>query len=542
MRRTAAALLVTLCLTPALRAQDVRGVVRDSASGDPVAGAVILVLDSAGRTAAQQLTSERGLYRVVRTPAARRLRVLRIGYRPREMALPAGPASLDIALVAIPVLLETVQVTGSVQCPRRDDSEAALALLGQARAGLLAVMVARRANPAALVRLGFERRMDGLSDRIVSQQVRIERESAAGISFDAVRTPAEFLRLGFVAEQWGQQRFLAPDADVLLDDTFANGYCFRVAERRRDRPDQVGLGFAAAGRLGGRVDIDGTLWIDTVARALVDIEFQYTGLPDSLQHYRPGGRIGFRTMPNGLVLVERWVLRLVGLDQTEEYSIDLMRSVRRHDYYYSETGGELARATWPDGTAWRAPLGAVRVRLRTPDGSPLPNAGIRLADTHYRGTGDSVGTVEIRDLVPGPYAVALADPRLAAIDLELPTDLRFVAVRDSTVSLTLRAQTAEAFTAERCRGGRRSAQAAGALVLGRVYTLDGRPRGSARVFAATLEGPTELGSYTTGSDGVFAFCVPASAVGQAVGFDVERTRVTATVVAPLTVVRLQQRP
>jgi hypothetical protein len=36
--------------------------------------------------------------------------------------------------------------------------------------------------------------------------------------------------------------FFAPDADVLLDDGFAVGYCFRVATAGRDR-NQIGLAF-----------------------------------------------------------------------------------------------------------------------------------------------------------------------------------------------------------------------------------------------------------------------------------------------------------
>ena len=69
------------------------------------------------------------------------LRVVRIGFRPRDVALPltrpfaVGP--LDLTMVELPTLLEPVAVQANRRCPRRDDRAAAFALLEQARAGVL---------------------------------------------------------------------------------------------------------------------------------------------------------------------------------------------------------------------------------------------------------------------------------------------------------------------------------------------------------------------------------------------------------------------
>ncbi len=537
--RLTVATLAALCLAHPLRAQELRGTVRDSATRDPIAGAVVILRDSAGRSVTQVLTSDRGHFRAVAPPEARRLRVVRIGYRPHDAPLGAA-LPLDIALTAIPVLLDPVRVAAAVNCPRHDDTDAAMALLAQARAGLLAVMVARRTNPPAVVRLAYQRRMDGLSERIVRQTVRRETESRAGESFEAVRTPAEFLRLGFVTHGLGT-RFLGPDADILLDDTFAHGYCFRIAEPQRARPTQVGLSFVAAGRLPDRVDVEGTLWIDTVARALVDIEFRYRGLQAAIERHRPGGHISFRTMPNGLVLIDRWVLRLVGVEQLGQiYDNRSRRLIPSEWVFYSEAGGELARASWRDGPTWRGPLGLLRLTGLTDEGAPVAGAIMHLQDTDT----DAAGELEIPDLVPGPYTLMIQEPRLNELNIELPAGVSFVAQRDSTTTVTFRVPTGESFTRRRCDADSRI-RTGGRMVLGRATTTDGRPLAEVRVTANLDESGQPLQPlrvYITGSDGLFHFCLPVQP-GATIAFDAVRggglpVRVVRTLADSLTIVSI----
>jgi hypothetical protein len=70
------ALAATLGTTAA--AQELRGTVRDSASGLPIPGAVLVLHDAAGNVIARNITSDRGQYRVVLRPEARRIQVLRL--------------------------------------------------------------------------------------------------------------------------------------------------------------------------------------------------------------------------------------------------------------------------------------------------------------------------------------------------------------------------------------------------------------------------------------------------------------------------------
>ena len=49
------------------------------------------------------------------------------------------------------------------------------------------------------------------------------------------------MRRGFRADSGGEHVYFAPDADVLLDDAFASGYCFHIAYCNLNRGDRVML-------------------------------------------------------------------------------------------------------------------------------------------------------------------------------------------------------------------------------------------------------------------------------------------------------------
>ena len=87
-------------------AQELRGVVRDSVSRLAIPGAVVTLLDSATALAARTITNERGEFRaILRADGVRRVRVVRLGFRPAEVAVPRGrdgTIQLDITLVALP--------------------------------------------------------------------------------------------------------------------------------------------------------------------------------------------------------------------------------------------------------------------------------------------------------------------------------------------------------------------------------------------------------------------------------------------------------
>lgn len=528
-----------------LSGQQVVGTVRDSASGRPVPGAVVLALDSLGQTVARGTTDQLGHYRLPASAAPQRLRVLRIGFRPLESARLAGRAGrpVDLSLAAIPLLLDEVRVSAAPNCSKRADRAAALALLGQARAGLLATVVARAENRARMTRLVFERSLDRRDGRITQQSVRVAEGDVAAGSFVTARDAATFVRRGFVEDNADGRTFFAPDAETLFDDRFSAGYCFHLVAPNRARPHQVGLGFAAATRRTGRVDIAGALWVDTLALALRDLEFRYAGLEPEVAALAPGGRVSFREMTNGNVLIDRWALRLVSgqlpARNTWDSGLRTPTGAGLAQLDLHEIGGELARATWPDGSTWVAPLGALRVRVVGAGAGPAAGAVVRLADTDYQATTDSAGLVTLTGLLPGPYTASVVDSQLAWLGISLPTGFRFVAARDSRTDASLRLETAEHFVERRCAAV--PTGIGGAWLLARVVRADGRPAADARWTARTWDGAVLVDHGRAAGDGVFQWCgfAPGTTVEIEAWQEDRRARATRLLRGQLTTLRLE---
>jgi len=496
--------VATLCFSTTASAQEARGTVRDSASRAPIAGVVVAVFDSAGASLGRLITGERGEFRVGVPPTAVRLEFLRIGFRPMSVgvaaaraALAASPHTLDVALVSLSNLLLGVRVDANPRCDSRVDRAEARALWLQARAGLLATVVARERNPATVMRLAFDRSMDVIGQRILHQTVRLESANDAAASFFAMRSATDFLHQGFRTDSGGRQTFFSPDADVMLDAEFAKGYCFQVMKRDGARRHQVGLGFQPAERRRGRVDIAGSLWIDTATRALADLEFRYIGLDETSEALGAGGRVSFRFMSNGVGLIDQWMLRLVGApDPTDNRGGGLKKY-----FIVREIGGELARATWADGMSWTPPLGRARVRVVDARGVAVAGVAIGLVDTDYRAVSDSNGYADFMDLAPGPYSAFVVDVRLAALGVPLPTATTFEARRGSLVIASLERPLADSHVALGCQ--ERGATSTSSMILARVTTSDGRPvtdvrwrlhHASGRSATASISGDTPEGN------------------------------------------------
>ena len=519
MRAVAMAMLA-LSLGRVIHAQQLRGVVRDSTSGLPIPGVVVSLLDAANTAAARTMTDERGQFQAtVLGNAIRSLRLVRLGFRPVTIAVPSsgnGDAQLQIVMVSIPLSLQPVTVSASANCPRRNDRAMALALLEQARAGLLATVVARAQRPARMKLLRAHRRLAGTSDRIVHQSVTIDSGGFRG-PFGAARKADDFVRDGFAVDSQGVLVYYGPDAEVLLDDRFSAGYCFHVMNRSPTRPNQVGLGFQPARRKEGRTDTVGALWIDTVARALVDIEYRYVGGDSRAEPFRPGGQTFFRTMPNGSVVIDRWWIRMAAVDSsgrparatspwTDSRTVE---PAMRGEQVWSE----LARAEWRD-TTWRSDLGRLRVKLSHPDGTAAAGTVVRLTDTDYKSVADSNGVVTIEDLVPGPYAIAVVDTALATLGITVGTPVRFTSTRDTTVTADLVVKTAIDYVRDRCvAGGTSNARPpelirGDAWLIGRVTGPDGEP--IAAKWSLSKRGPggetRVMRDAEVGSDGIIQYC------------------------------------
>jgi hypothetical protein len=193
-----------------------------------------------------------------------------------------------------------------------------------------------------------------------------------------------------------------------------------------------------------------------------------------------------------------------------------------------ESGGEVARARWADGRTWSAPLGTLTgivTRNRIPAGGQL----VTLAGTEYFAVSDSAGRFTINDLVPGPYAVAVADTILAPLEIVLRTQVSFTAVRDSTTSVAFEAPTAEEYAAQMC--SRQPPSVGRAVIVGRALLSDGSPAVGAQIEAALVgaDGLESLSKDKADGRGLFHVCnVP---VGRKIEIRAERETKTATLSA-----------
>lgn len=397
--------------------QRVSGRVR-GAEGSAISGAVVTALSADGRTVGRTLSGRNGEYSLAAPTTAVKLRTIRIGYRPVTIALSltaSSDTSIDVAMERLPVVLQTVRVAADARCGRSEDGAMVLQLWEQARAALLSAIVARETKRAEVTILRYVKQTELASNLIVQQSVSsMSGKSARPVA--AARSPADLAADGYVVRDQSDVTYLAPDADVLFDDTFEDAHCFGFISGRPDRPGQIGLTFAPRReRPNGFVDVDGVLWITRQNPELVQLEFKYTGVLPEAARAGNGGTMRFRTMANGVVFIESWSITIPYVQEVRQSSsINIgkpMLDVRQ----VSETGGYVVDATWPDGEHWHQPMGAIRGDVREVGTNfPINSASVSVTGTASAET-DSAGSFLFQPLPPGRYQVKLVDTALSTL-------------------------------------------------------------------------------------------------------------------------------
>jgi hypothetical protein len=403
----------------------VSGVVRDTATTAPLPGAVVAVLDSLRQSLGRTISDAAGRYSMVLPATATRLRVVRIGFQPRDIALPArreGSQPIDIWMTKVPTLLLAVSVSDDRLCSADRDRSAALSLWEQARAGLLATVVARETQPARAMLVTYDRVTDLKPGRVLRQTTRADAGSTTR-PFVAPDTPRLLAERGYLETEGDVQRFKAPDADVLLDESFAATHCFSVRTSDRNHAGAIGLAFEPARGRDALVDVRGTLWLESGVPALRSLEFRYTGPNMVMASDSARGVLHFRAMANGVVFIDEWKVRLpIYVEQRFPASASSGRVARGADIrttatpdqlrivQMSESGGVVLTAHWPDGLRYESPLKAL-TGIVTEAGSPTPLPGtiVSLEGTVDSVLTDSAGRFTLFPVLPGKYAVRVAD-------------------------------------------------------------------------------------------------------------------------------------
>jgi len=302
--------LLSLASQATAQTTPVEGVVTVVGSGEPVAGAVVYLLDVDLQGVRAVLTDSVGGFRLsAPEPGPYSLRIERIGYEtaqfPTFVLPPGGVRSLRPVVQVRPVELEGLSVTAERVCDLRGDGGDLLRVWSEARKALTATVLSEaRGEDEFLVEVS-ERRLN-------------RRLLALGERVDTVRTAwnsaFQFVPVDELAEVgWGRVEdgvvweVYGPSPQVLLSPWFAEHHCLGVAPIGTD--SIVGLEFSSRDDA-LQIGIEGTFWFAPQSWHLQRISFGFTGLPREGEATHEGGEIELRMEDGGGWYVESWRIRV----------------------------------------------------------------------------------------------------------------------------------------------------------------------------------------------------------------------------------------
>jgi hypothetical protein len=485
------ALALALILLPAATAaQQVRGTVVDAASGTPVEGGLIRLVDDTGTSLPPRLTGAGGTYRLdAPAPGRYRVEAERIGYR-RTISEPVEltgevPVELHLAIEVEPVPLTGITVEGSQRCRiRQEISQAAARLWVEARRALTATALTSEEEVLRFQHTRWRRELDPIHLTVLEED-RTERSGASANPIQSL--PAADLQAnGYIRPAPdGGHLYYAPDAQVLLSDAFMDDHCFTVEEGRRDNSGLVGLGFQP---VPGRTvpDVEGVLWLDRETAELRHLELRHTRQPYPVPTRHLGARVEFEGLPTGHWIVRRWWIRmpLVGMTRSRFQDRDL-ESLELQAII--EDGGEIFDVRTLRGMAALRSGGTIRGVVTDSSavaategfaGPPRPLEGARVAlnGTMYTARTDESGQFRMEGLPEGTYQAFISHPRLDSLAMNSPT----VAVRverGGEAEIHLAVPSAPTILSQHCPDMEPDAGAA----VGQVLDREDRPARSARV-------------------------------------------------------------
>jgi hypothetical protein len=207
------------------------------------------------------------------------------------------------------VSLAAITVISDNACRSPNDSaQLVVGLWEQARTALSATAIGgARAPLTATVRV-YERTLDTAGATTVAEKSTMRRGPT--MHPFASLAPDSLARVGYVAEEKDGIAYRAPDADVLISDSFAALHCLWVQAPPADHPDWIGIGVRPSHERSGVNDIEGTLWLDRATSELRAFEYLYTGLAAEVVGAKAGGRVEFVRLPTAHWVVSRWSIRM----------------------------------------------------------------------------------------------------------------------------------------------------------------------------------------------------------------------------------------
>ncbi len=327
-------------------AQTVAGRVLEAETGQPVAGALVVLATPGGERHATVLADADGRYTLrARVPGDYTVRAERVGFAsgaPAPVRLDAGrTVQLEVRAASLRITLEPVVATGR---RRRCSEELAggartSAVWEEARKALQSAALVERTGAYTFVMQMHQRELSPGGRRVIREQ-RWEHQ-ARGTPFLTL-SGETLARDGYVVVDADSLVLYGLGAGAILSDVFLASHCFGVRDGGSEHPGWVGLEFTP---LAGRVtpDVRGVLWLDRATSELRVVEYGYTGLAMRGPVDALGGRLEFRRLASGAWIVMRWHVR--GPLMLAEHGV-LRRMADLSRFTVSallETGGEVVQ-------------------------------------------------------------------------------------------------------------------------------------------------------------------------------------------------------
>jgi protocatechuate 3,4-dioxygenase beta subunit len=473
------ALIAAALVGSAAAAQAVRGTVVDAQSGAPVAGALVALVGPDGAVRGEVLSDGAGRY-LVRAPSAGtyRLRAQRVGYRPTSspaMELAEGQvAEYRLEASVQRVALPAITVSTTRRCTgQAAGAEEVSTLWEEARKALVSSTYTARQYPYRYAVQRRQRLLDAVSlvTRTESVQTTEGYRQTPFVSVPAAQLAAR----GYMQVAGDTVVFAAPDAVVLLSESFQQAHCFHAEPADREHPGMIGLAFDPASQSEPKVDVRGVLWLDAATAELRVLEYGYTSLPSSADSPNVGGRVEFRRLPNGAWIVSRWRIRMPtdGPVRPAAASTAHLPNVLdpRGPKALMEEMGEVLQIHDAAGAvvAMTAQSTLTGLVYDSTAGAPLAGARVYLAGTNTSATTDSAGRYTLRGLAEGVYSLAFSHPRLDSLRYA-PEPVRLIVVPPQAAAQDLAIPPMAAVLTAAC-----TSTDAGTANLGGVVSAGGRP-------------------------------------------------------------------
>lgn len=514
--RRVAILLGLLAL--AAHAQTVVGVVTD-AGNHPIAGVVVLLVDSASHVEARALSDSVGAFLLsAGRPGSYRLRTLRIGFRPTSSdpvtLVRGGQVTRRLVLTGVPVALDAMRVADHAVCRAFADSGAApYAVWEQIRTALSAAQLTQVSNTITATTVSYRRWLAPGSEHVLAQRATVSTDYVARPW--RTPTPDSLRQFGYVVTRPDNTvDYYAPGIDMLLSDAFVEDHCFRLTADR-DRPAIVGLSFEPTPERTKRVaEIAGTMWVDRASSELRRLDLRYVNLPSD-QAESAGAGVEFVRMRDGAWTVGDWSI------QMPMHQVVLSPYGAEHRLTGIQVvGGNLVVARRGTDTLWSQRPGALAGSvLDSSSGSPVRGARIAFVGAAREATSDARGQFTVEQILPGVYAVDVRTASLDSLNLNIGHRLSLT-VTSVAEPVRIRVPNARQVAAAICGSSRGADDERTGIVVGHVRLDDSSGAPAPPNARVTGEWPADSGHVrrleaAVADDGAFRLCrLP---IGSAIG-------------------------